>query len=57
MFNQLGMEIFKVMKGESLGIKKKVLLARDEGSCQLKQRSHFHISLINTVFSGTGKIR
>ena len=43
MFNQLGMEIFKVMKGKSLGIKKKILLARDEGSCQLKQRSHFHL--------------
>ena len=56
MFNQLGMEIFKVMKGESLGIKKKILLARDEVLVNLN-KDHISISLINTVFSGTGKIR
>ena len=53
---KLGIEIFKVLKGENAQIVNEVFF-RHETFYELRQRSFRHIPSINTVFSGTESIR
>ena len=54
---KLGIEMFKVLNGENHQIVNEIFRIRDETSYELRQRSCFHISSVNTVFSDTESIR
>ena len=53
----LGIEMFKVLNGESPQVVNEIFRVRDETSYELRRRSCFHIPSVNTVFSGTESIR
>ena len=50
-------EMFNVLNSENTQIVNEIFRIKNEASYELRQRLRFHMTLVNTVFSGTESIR
>ena len=53
---KLGIEMFKVLDGESPQMMNEIFCIRDEASHELQQRSRFHMPSVTTVYRVTESI-
>ena len=49
-------EMFNVLNSENTQIVNEIFRIKNEASYELRQRLRFHMTLVNTVFSGTESI-